>query len=129
MKRFGFALAQASISSAVVGTCFTRSGAYSMIGPPGDVITITPWPLATACILTAAGSRTSSSFGKDAANAGSNWTHNFCSMPADRPSRPVSTRSMSTRLASCCALILPGSSGAGALVKLNFDTRLGLALA
>ena len=40
-------------------------------------------------------------------------------MPAASASVPVSTKSMSTRPASCCALILPASSGAGALVKVN----------
>ena len=38
-------------------------------------------------------------------------------MPAASASVPVSTRSMSSRLAACCALILAGSSGAGDWVK------------
>jgi hypothetical protein len=46
---------------------------------------------------------------------GSSGSHRFWSMPAASPSTPVSTTSMSTRLASCCALILPASSGAVAL--------------
>ena len=50
----------------------------------------------------------------------------FWSTPAESASMPVSTRSMSTRLASCCALILPGSSGAGALVKVMRETSFGL---
>ena len=35
MNRLGLALAQASNSSAVVGTFLTRSGAYSSSGPEG----------------------------------------------------------------------------------------------
>ena len=55
-------------------------------------------------------------------------TQSFWSMPAESASVPVSTRSMSTRPASCCALILPASSGAGALVKVMRETRFGFAL-
>src|SRR5205814_9753210 len=47
------------------------------------------------------------------------------SMPAARKSVPVSTMSMSLRPAPCIAFSLPGNSGAGALVKLNFDTTCG----
>ena len=50
-------------------------------------------------------------------------------MPADSPSVPVSTRSISTRPAACCAFSLPGSSGAGACEKAIFDTSFGFALA
>ena len=46
-------------------------------------------------------------------------------MPAARKSVPVSTRSMSLRPAPCIALSLPGSSGAGALVKVNLATMFG----
>ena len=49
-------------------------------------------------------------------------------MPAASASLPVSTMSMSTRLAACCARILAGSSGAGALVKLNLPTKSGFSL-
>ncbi len=127
MKRLGLALAQASSSSVVVGTCLTRSGAYSRSGPPGEVTTMTPWPCASPCIFSAEGSKISLSFGRLSAMAGNSSTHNFCSMPAASPSEPVSTMSMSTRPASCCAFNFPGSSGAGAFVKVILETRLGFA--
>ena len=49
-------------------------------------------------------------------------------MPADRPSVPVSTRSISTWLASCCALILPGSFGRRRLREgdVGDELRVGL---
>ena len=40
-------------------------------------------------------------------------------MPSDIAPGPVSTRSISTRLACCCALSLAGSSGEGAREKLT----------
>ncbi len=43
--------------------------------------------------------------------------------PAERASGPIITRSISIRLARCCALILPGNSGAGALLKVKRDTN------
>jgi hypothetical protein len=46
-------------------------------------------------------------------------------MPAASASLPVSTKSMSTRPASCCAFSLPASSGAVAWVKTNFETSSG----
>src|ERR1700694_6051120 len=46
-------------------------------------------------------------------------------MPADKATTPVSTRSISLRPATCIALSFAGNSGAGALVKLTLDTRLG----
>ena len=49
----------------------------------------------------------------------------LCSMPAASASLPVSTKSMSTRPASCCALSLPASSGAVAFVNTNRETRSG----
>ena len=49
------------------------------------------------------------------------------SSPADSASGPVSTRSMSRCPPSCCALILAGSSGAGALVNTKRDTAFGSA--
>src|SRR5260221_5219388 len=49
-------------------------------------------------------------------------------MPAASPSNPVKTRSISSRPAFCCALILLGSSGAGAWVKRILSTSFGFAL-
>jgi hypothetical protein len=48
-------------------------------------------------------------------------------MPAASASVPVSTRSISTRLAFSCALILAGSSGAGDWVKVIAETKFGFA--
>src|SRR3954468_6114335 len=53
--------------------------------------------------------------------------HRPWSMPAARPSTPVSTRSMSTRLASCWALIFPASSGAVAFEYVTLLMTFGLA--
>src|SRR5260370_41521356 len=52
-------------------------------------------------------------------------TQSPCSKPAERMSVPPWTRSMSPRPAAWIALSLPGSSGAGAFVKLNFSTASG----
>jgi hypothetical protein len=49
-------------------------------------------------------------------------------MPAASPSMPVSTRSMSSRFAACCAFSLPASSGEVALVKLMRATSFGFFL-
>src|SRR4051812_9712539 len=68
------------------------------------------------------------SFGSLPAYSDAIGIQRFWSPPADNVSMPVSTPSMSTRLASCCALILPGSSGAGALAKEMRDTSFGFLL-
>ncbi len=49
----GFAFAQASSSSAVVGGLVTFAGLYSSSGPDGYSTNSTPYPWASACILTA----------------------------------------------------------------------------
>ena len=55
MKRLGLALAQASRSSAVCGTCFTLFGMYSITGPAGQNTMQTPWFDARPCIFAAPG--------------------------------------------------------------------------
>src|SRR5215470_513517 len=115
MKRLGLALAQPRSSSAVPGTCFTLSGMYSITGPAGQNTMQTPWFAARLCIALAPGRYMSSSFGSFDAYSEAIGIQSFWSTPADSASMPVSTPSISTRLASCCALIFPGSSGAGAL--------------
>ena len=59
------------------------------------------------------------------ANFGSIFCQRPCSMPALSPSLPVRTRSIATRFAFCCALILPDSSGAGAWLNVTRDTTSG----
>ena len=65
------------------------------------------------------------SFGNFEAYSVAIGIQSFWSTPAESASMPVSTASISTRPASCCALILPGSSGAGALLKFTFASSFG----
>ena len=68
------------------------------------------------------------SFGSLLAYSDAIEIQSFWSTPADNVSMPVKTPSISTRLASCCALIFPGSSGAGALAKEILETSFGFLL-
>ena len=105
-----------------------RSGMYSSSGPPGHVADdhrLVPAP--APCIFARRGVsivREVRQLGRVIASR--SGTHSFCSMPAASPSVPVSTMSMSTRPASCCALILPGSSGAGAWREADAADQLGV---
>ena len=47
-------------------------------------------------------------------------------MPADSPSVPVKTRSISTAPAACCALILPGQLGRRRLRVADLGDQLGV---
>ena len=126
----GCAFAQSSSSCAVFGGCFTASGMYSMMGPAGQNTTHDrlvlrqalhlPAHPADRCPAASAAPRRSRSPAAPTASG-------RCRPTA--PSVPVSTRSISTRPAACCAFSLPGNSGAGAWEKAIFDTSLGFALA